>query len=48
MKIILVGYIFLNYQKKKLQLVIDDELIMFNNSTVYSNPKALLKKGRTY
>ena len=26
--------------------MINDELIMFNNSTVYSNPIALLKKGR--
>ena len=32
--------------KKKAAIVIDDELIMFSNSTVYSNPIALLKKGR--
>ena len=32
--------------KKKAAIVIEDELIMFNNSTVYSNPIALLKKGR--
>ena len=32
--------------KKKAAIVIEDELIMFSNSTVYSNPIALLKKGR--
>ena len=32
--------------KKKAAIVIEDELIMFGNSTVYSNPIALLKKGR--
>ncbi len=32
--------------KKKAAIVIDDESIMFNASTVYSNPIALLKKGR--
>ena len=32
--------------KKKAAIVIKDELIMFSNSTVYSNPIALLKKGR--
>jgi SH3-like domain-containing protein len=32
--------------KKKAAIVIDEELIMFSNSTVYSNPIALLKKGR--
>ena len=32
--------------KKKAAIVINDELIMFNGSTVYSNPIALLKKGR--
>ena len=32
--------------KKKAAIVIEDELIMFSNSTVYSNPLALLKKGR--
>ena len=32
--------------KKKAAIVIDDESIMFNGSTVYSNPIALLKKGR--
>ena len=32
--------------KKKAAIVIEDELIMFSNSTLYSNPIALLKKGR--
>ena len=32
--------------KKKAAIVLEDELIMFNNSTVYSNPIAILEKGR--
>ena len=32
--------------KKKAAIVVENELIMFSNSTVYSNPIALLKKGR--
>ena len=32
--------------KKKAALVIDDDLILFNSSTIYSNPIAILKKGR--
>ena len=32
--------------KKKAAIVIDDELIMFSDSTIYSNPVALVKKGR--
>ena len=32
--------------KKKAAIVIDDKTIMFSGSTVYSNPIALLKKGR--
>ena len=32
--------------KKKAAIVIDDELIMFKNPTVYSKPIAILKKGR--
>ena len=32
--------------KKKAAIVIEDEIIMFSNSTVYSNPIALLRKGR--
>ncbi len=32
--------------KKKAAIVIEDEIIMFSNSTVYSNPIVLLKKGR--
>ena len=30
--------------KKKAAIVIDDKLIMFSNSTVYSNPVALIQK----
>ena len=32
--------------KKKAAITIDDNLILFSNSTVYSNPIAILKKGR--
>ena len=32
--------------KKKAAIVIDDELILFSRSTIYSNPVAILKKGR--
>ena len=32
--------------KKKAAIVIEDELIMFSDSTIYSNPVALVKKGR--
>ena len=32
--------------KKKAAITIDDDLILFNNSTIYSNPVAILKKGR--
>ena len=32
--------------KKKGAIVIDDELIMFNNPTIYSKPKVVLNKGR--
>ena len=32
--------------KKKAAIVIDEELIMFSASTMYSNPLALVKKGR--
>ena len=32
--------------KKKAAIVIDDESILFNSSTMYSNPVAVLKKGR--
>ncbi len=32
--------------KKKAAIVINDEIILFNNSTVYSSPIAVLKKGR--
>jgi len=32
--------------KKKAAIIIDDSLILFNASTIYSNPVAILKKGR--
>ena len=32
--------------KKKAAIVVDDNLILFSNSTIYSNPIAILKKGR--
>ena len=32
--------------KKKAAITIDDNLILFSNSTIYSNPVAILKKGR--
>ena len=32
--------------KKKAAIVIDEQLIMFKNPTIYSKPIAILKKGR--
>ena len=32
--------------KKKAAIIIDEELIMFKNPTIYSKPIAILKKGR--
>jgi len=32
--------------KKKAAIVIDDELIVFNNPTIYSKPRVVLNKGR--
>tara|TARA_A100001011_G_scaffold391182_1_gene476122 strand:- start:691 stop:1137 length:447 start_codon:yes stop_codon:yes gene_type:complete len=32
--------------KKKAAIVIDEELIMFKNPTIYSKPIAILRKGR--
>tara|TARA_B100001057_G_C22589379_1_gene848351 strand:+ start:189 stop:638 length:450 start_codon:yes stop_codon:yes gene_type:complete len=32
--------------KKKAAIVTEDKLTLFNNSTIYSNPIAILKKGR--
>ena len=32
--------------KKKAAIVVDDDLIMFKNATVYSNPIVILKEGR--
>ena len=32
--------------KKKAAITVDDDLILFNNSTIYSNPVALIKIGR--
>ena len=32
--------------KKKAAIVTDDDLLMFEKATIYSNPVAILKKGR--
>ena len=32
--------------KKKAAIVVDDKLILFTSPTIYSNPIAILKKGR--
>ena len=32
--------------KKKAAITVDDDLILFSSSTIYSNPIAILKKGR--
>ena len=32
--------------KKKAAIIVDDNSILFNDSTIYSNPVAILKKGR--
>jgi SH3-like domain-containing protein len=32
--------------KKKAAIVLDDDLIMFSTTTIFSNPVAILKKGR--
>ena len=32
--------------KKKAAITVDDNLILFSNSTIYSNPVAIIKKGR--
>ena len=32
--------------KKKAAIVIDDNLIIFKNATIYSNPVAILEVGR--
>ena len=32
--------------KKKAAIIIDENSILFNDSTIYSNPVAILKKGR--
>ena len=32
--------------KKKAAIIVDDEQILFSNSTIFSNPIAVLKKGR--
>ena len=42
----MVGYIFLNFRKKKAAIIVDDKLIMFKNPTSYSKPVAVLDKGR--
>ena len=37
---------FHNYLKKKAALVLDDQVVMFKNSTVFSKPLVILEKGR--
>ena len=32
--------------KKKAAITVDDDLILFSNSTIYSNPIAIIQKGR--
>ncbi len=32
--------------KKKAAIVVEDKLILFNSSTIYSKPIAILEKGR--
>ena len=32
--------------KKKAAIIVDDSSLLFNGSTIYSNPVAVLKKGR--
>ena len=32
--------------KKKAAITVDDDLILFSSSTIFSNPIAILKKGR--
>ena len=44
MKIILVGFIFLNYQKKGG--VTTEKSILYKRPTLYSKPLANLEKGR--
>ena len=46
MKIIRVGYIFLNCLKKKAAINIYDEQLIFNKPSIYSKPTAVIKKGR--
>ena len=37
---------FLNYQKKKAAITIDDDILVFSKPSIYSTPKVILKKGR--
>ena len=46
MKIILVGFIVSQLSRKKAALVLDEKIIMFKNSTIFSKPLAVLEKGR--
>ena len=42
-----VGWIHISQlSKKKAAIVIEDELIVFNNPTIYSKPRVVLNKGR--
>ena len=46
MKIILVGFIFHNYQKKKAAITTDDDQLIFKKPSIYSKPIVILKEGR--
>ena len=46
MKIILDGYIFHNYQKKKSAINLEENLLVFQSPTLYSKPLVRLEKGR--
>ena len=46
MKIIQDGFTYRNCQKKKAAIVTDDDLLMFERATIYSNPVAIVEKGR--
>ena len=45
MKIIQVGYIYLNFQKKAA-IITTNEIIIFNSLTIYSKPLVILENGR--
>ena len=46
MKIILAGYIFHSYDRKKSNPKQDINIIVFNNPTLYSKPLVILNQGK--